>query len=207
MVRRIIRILPKLALGIVAFYIAFTTVYSVLHRRSEPIKVIQADEMVTSDHYIVSKDFVLGKLQSKSQIVSFEQELKNITFTDVDESWAGNRHTEMTLQGTYKMGLATSDIHIKHIDSNGVVYIELPEPILISLELPYDQIIIEKTQGWLRIGMNEEEKKSFYKLAEASIRNDIMSNKETLKQADAFNQAAVKEIVAMLPTIRGVVFE
>lgn len=204
---KIRQFLLKVAIGILAFYLATTTIYNTFQTPPEPIRVIHQEDVIKSDHYIISEEFVLGKLQSKSQIVSFEQELKNISFTHVDEGFTGKRHTELTLHGTYKMGLETAHIKIKHIDENGIVYIELPEPIIISLELPYDQIDFNKTKGWLRLAMSEEEEKNFYKAAETSIRQDIINNEETLRQANIFNEAAVRDIVEMLPTVRGVVFE
>lgn len=190
-----------LAIAAISYKVFFTPV------PIEPIQIINAETLPTSSEFIISKEFILGKLQFKSQIVSMEQELKNISFTHVDDSLFGQRHTELTLNGTYKMGLDTSGIEVTHIDKSGIVYIDLPDPKLISLELPYDQIDIEKTKGWARLAMNEEELKNFYKAAETSIRNDILHNEQTLKQAELFNQEAVRGLIKKIPTVKSVVFQ
>jgi CYTH domain-containing protein len=146
-------------------------------------------------------------LKSKSQIVSLQQDI-NKKDTYVDDGWTGERKTQLTVHGTYHMGLNTKDIEIKHIDSqNGIVYIKLPKPILINLDLPYDQIHFEKKQGFLRLAMDEKEEKTFYKAVEKNIERELMKDKELMKVADLNNKDVVMGLLKMLPEIKSVIFE
>ena len=128
--------------------------------------------------------------------------------TYVDETWAGERHTKLKVHGTYKMGLNTKDIEIKHIDSqNGIVYLHIGKPVLISMDIPFDQVEFEKTKGWLRLSMDETEQKKFYKAAEKHMITELMKDKEVMKQADLRNKDVIMDLLKMLPEIKSVVFQ
>jgi hypothetical protein len=173
----------------------------------QPIKIIKQHEQITESKYIISEEAIMSKLKSKSQIVSLQQDI-NKKDTYVDDGWTGERKTQLTVHGTYHMGLNTKDIEIKHIDSqNGIVYIKLPKPILINLDLPYDQIHFEKKQGFLRLAMDEKEEKTFYKAVEKNIERELMKDKELMKVADLNNKDVVMGLLKMLPEIKSVIFE
>jgi hypothetical protein len=202
-----VKFLLRALLVIVASFILLNTVNKAYFAKPEGIRIIQQDEQIASAKYIISEKMIMDKLQQKSQIVSLQQNLHKKD-TLVDDSWMGERHTELSINGTYIMGLETKDIIIKHIDNeNGILYIKLPEPKLISLEIPYDEIEFDKTQGFFRLAMNEEEQKTFYKAVEKNIRNELMSDEELLRQADVFNKDAVMDIMKLIPEIKSVVFE
>jgi hypothetical protein len=198
--------LLKAALLILALFIAFNTIRGVT-QPEQPIQIVKQHKQITDEHYIISEEMIMGKLQSKAQLVSMEQSISK-TYTDVDDSLLGERHTEMSLEGSYKMGLETKDIRINHIDNEtGVIYIELPDPTLISMEIPFNKVDIEKTSGWLRLSQDEEEQKKFYKSSVKDLENEILSNKEILKQVDLHNRNVVEDLVKMVSGVKSVVFE
>jgi hypothetical protein len=198
-------LLPILA-TIVVIFIAINT-YKGLTTPINKVEIVNPQEEIKSDHYIISEKMVMGKLKSKSQIVSMQQEISK-TYTDSDNSWLGQRDTKLSVEGTYKLGLNTKDIDIRHIDQeNGIVYIKLGKPIMVSLEIPYNEIEFDKAQGFFRLSMNEDEKQNFYKLVKKDIENKLMSNKEVLKQADLFNQDVVRGLLLSIPSVKSVVFE
>lgn len=200
------RFLLKALLIIAALFIAFNTVRGVT-QPDPPIQIVEQHKQIADAHYIISEKMIMGKLQSKSELVSMEQEICK-TYTDVDKGFLGDRQTEMSLEGTYKMGLETKDIRINHIDNEtGVIYIELPDPVLISLEIPFNKVDIEKTSGWLRLSQDEEEQKKFYKASVKDLENEILSNKEILKQVDLHNRNVVEDLVKMVSGVKSVVFE
>ncbi|MGD6876942.1 DUF4230 domain-containing protein [Bacillus infantis] len=189
-----------------AIFIALNTVKGYTSQSVHPVKIVPKEEL-NETHYIINEQMILSKLQSKSEIVSMQQSIDQ-TYTDIDKGWSGNRHTEIHIKGTYKMGLDTSSIKINYIDNEtGIVYLSLGKPKLVSLGIPFSGITFDKSQGFFRMAMNEQEEKQFYKAVEKNVRDELMSNKEILKQAELFNQEHVRELLSMLPMIKSVVFE
>jgi hypothetical protein len=200
------KFLLKCFLLILALFIAFNTIRGVT-QPEQPIQIVKQDKQIADEHYIISEEIIMGKLQSKSQLVSMEQSISK-TFTDVDDGFTGTRETELSMEATYKLGLETKDIEVKHIDSeNGIIYLKLPKPTMISLEIPYDQVEFEKESGWLRLAMDEEEEKKFYKAAVKNVENEILKNKEIMKQGDLHNKDVVEDILKLIPAIKSIVFE
>jgi len=175
---------------------------------TQPIQTVYVQEKVTNEaEYVISEEAVYSHLQAKSQIISLQQDIHKKN-THVDDGLLGERHTELIMEGTLKMGLNTSDIEITHIDSkSGIVYVKLPEPIIISLEIPYDQVDFDKVKGWARLAMKEEEKKNFYKQEEIRLKDELIQDKELMSQADVLNRDAVMEIFKLMPEVKSVVFE
>jgi hypothetical protein len=197
--------LIKALISIAALFIAINT-YKAVMKPIQPIKIIQQHEQIADSKYIISEEMVMSKLKSKSQIVSMEQTLHK-TDTIVDDSLLGQRKTELTLKGTYKMGLNTKDIQVQHIDNqNGIVYIKLGKPVLISLDIPYDQIKFDKTQGFFRLALDEKEEKQFYKAVHKNIESELNKDKEVLKTADLMNRDVIMDLLKMIPDIKSVVF-
>jgi len=200
------RFLIAAFIGLLSLNIALT--YKANFAQQEAYKVIKQEQTQISDSaFIISEELVMSKLQSKSQIVSLQQEL-HTKETMVDDSWLGERHTELQLHGTYKMGLNTKDIIVKHIDSNtGTVFIQLPKPVIISLNVPYDQIEFDKSKGWARLSMDEAEEKKFYKASVKQIEKELIKDKELMKLANTYNESVIKELLFMIPDIKQVIFE
>jgi hypothetical protein len=202
----LMKFLLKTLLIIVAIFIAINT-YKGLTTPINKVEIVNPQEEIASDHYIISEKMVMSKLQSKSQIVSMQQKISK-TYTDSDDNWLGQRDTKLSVEGTYKLGLNTKDIDIRHIDQeSGIVYIKLGKPIMIGLDIPYNEIEFDKIQGFFRLSMNENEKQSFYKSVKKDIENKLMNNKEVLKQADLFNQDVVRDLLLSIPSVKSIVFE
>lgn len=201
--------LLKSLIMIAALFILMTTYKAYFYKSDhnvESVRIVQHEEEISDSKYIISEKMILGKLQSKSQIVSLEQSFTK-TDTNVDDSWLGERKTDLNLKGSYKLGLNTSDINILHIDNeNGIVYIKLDKPDLISLEIPFNNVEIEKTSGWLRMALTEDEEKSFYKSVHKNIKKEILSDKEILTQANLNNQRVIKELLINLPGVNSIIF-
>jgi hypothetical protein len=192
-------------IGILAVNIALT-VKANFNQNQQP-RIIQQMEPQGKHEYIISEKLIKSKLQMKSQIVSLKQNFdKKDTY--VDSSFLGERDTQLTVHGTYQFGLNTKDIRVEHIDnSNGIVYIHMGSPVLINLDIPFDSIKFDKTKGFLRLAMSEQEQKKFYKATEKQIERDLLHDKELQKQADIFNQQNVKDILKLVPGVKDVVFQ
>ncbi|TPF18060.1 DUF4230 domain-containing protein [Priestia megaterium] len=200
-------LLIKIAIGfILAASLISATVYTVnKHNTNEQVKIIEKHEE-DNKSYIISKETVMSKLDSTVKIVSMKEDLHK-SFEDVDTKGI-DRHTELKLSGTYQMGIHTKDIHIMHIDNErGILHIKLGKPSLIALDLPYNKTSYEKTSGWLRMSMNEEEQKNFYKSAKVSIEKELLKDKEIDKKVRMYNEKAVKKLFSDVPNVRAIVFE
>lgn len=173
----------------------------------ETVHVQNQEQLKKADEYVISEKAIYSHLQAKSQIVSLQQEIHKKN-THVDDALLGERHTKLIMEGTLKMGLNAKDIKITHIDSkSGIVFIKLPKPVIISLELPYDQVEFDKTKGLFRMDMSEEEKKSFYKEEVDRLKVELLQYKELMRQAGVFNENAVRELMGLMPEVKSVVFE
>jgi hypothetical protein len=173
----------------------------------QPIKIIKPNEQIAESKYIISEEMIMSKLKSKSQIVSLQQDLSKKD-TYVDKNFFGERDTEITIHGNYKFGLETKGIQIKHIDNeNGIIFLHIGKPSLISLDIPFDQIKFDKTQGWLRMSMDDKEEKTFYKAVHKNIEKELLSDKELMKQVDLHNKNVIMDLLKMIPDIKSVIFE
>ncbi|MEW5569717.1 hypothetical protein [Rossellomorea marisflavi] len=131
-----LKFLLRALILITALFIAINAIRG--NGNQEPTKIVEQYEEVKEDHYIITKELIVSKLTSRSQMVSMEQDFIK-SYTDVDKSIWGDRYTELTVKGKYILGLETKDIEVKHVDEErGIVYLKLGKPTLISLEIPYD---------------------------------------------------------------------
>jgi hypothetical protein len=199
------RFLLKAFIALFAIYISVTT-YKAYINPPQP-RIIQQMEPQGKHEYIIDENIIKSKLQMKSQIVSLQQSFDKKSIY-VDKNILGERDTQMKVHGTYQFGLNTKEIRIEHIDSqNGIIYVHLPNPVLINLDIPFNKIDFEKTSGWLRLSMSDTDKKNFYKATEKQIERDLIHDKELMKQADIFNQQNVKDILQLVPGVNDVVFK
>lgn len=177
------------------------------NKDSEPVRYDEDySQNIKESEYIISEDVILSNLQMKSEIVSFEQKI-NKTEWLIDKKMTGKRKTQINVSGSYKMGLNTEDILVSHIDSdNRIVYINLPEPILISLELPFEQIEFNKVKGFFRRSMKKDEEKRFFSLLKKEIINELTTDSDIILQAGLYNEQAVKSIILSTTDIRDVIF-
>ncbi|WP_317947283.1 DUF4230 domain-containing protein [Rossellomorea marisflavi] len=200
-----LKFLLRALILIAALFIAINAIRG--NSNQEPIKIVKQHEEVKEDHYIITKELIVSKLTSRSQLVSMEQDFIKL-YTDVDKGFLGDRYTELTVKGKYILGLETKDIEVKHVDEEqGIVYLKLGKPTLISLEIPYDQVEFDKTKGWLRLAANEDEEVKFYKSVVKDIKKRILSDEEVIKQAELHNKQVVEDLLEMTPGVKSVIFE
>ncbi|WP_442636505.1 DUF4230 domain-containing protein [Rossellomorea marisflavi] len=200
-----LKFLLRALILIAALFIAINAIRG--NSNQEPTKIVKQHEEVKEDHYIITKELIISKLTSRSQLVSMEQDFIKL-YTDVDKGFFGQRYTELTVKGKYILGLETKDIEIKHVDEEqGIVYLKLGKPTLISLEIPYDQVEFDKTKGWFRLAANEDEETKFYKSVVKDIKKRILSDEEVIKQAELHNKQVVEDLLKMSPGVKSVIFE
>ena len=173
--------------------------------KAESVQIVSEEKIASSD-YIINKETILKAINTDLQLVTYTQD-----FTDsheyVDKAIFGERHTDLTYSGTYKLGMNKKEMVVKHIDEqNGIVYIQLPKPTIISVEIPYNKVEFEKVQGWARLAMNQEEKNNFYEASVKQFKKELMENKEIMKAVELLNKDGVSEFLASFG-VKKVVFE
>jgi hypothetical protein len=113
----------------------------------------------------------------------------------------------MKINGKFKFGINVADIKREDIlISNGNVIIKMPEIALISLEIPYDKIEIEKSKGWFRSDFTEDDRQLLYKTSKDSILKQILNDENTINNANISTQNAIKTILMMIPEVDSVSF-
>lgn len=193
-------------IGILAMNIAIG--FKVLTKQPEEMfKYIEKHEALDISKYTISQEMILSKLKAKAQIVSLEQSIAKKD-VNVDKGFFGDRVTELKLKGSFQMGLDTKDIKIRDIDdSSGTIFIQLPDPVLINLDIPFDQVEFNKTEGWARLAINDEQERNFYKAAKKHIENELLKDKDVIEQAELHNQKVIEDILKLIPQVKNVVFE
>ncbi|WP_025909307.1 DUF4230 domain-containing protein [Priestia flexa] len=203
------QLLIKALIAIVAsFILVTTTIHAVnTHQSDEEVKIVQQHEEIADQSYIISKETVMSKLDSTVKVVSMKEDI-NKKLEDVDKGFLGERVTELKLHGTYMMGLHTKEIKILHIDNEqGILYLKLGEPKLISLDIPFDQLEFDKTQGFMRLALDEEEQKNFYKASKKRIEKELLGNEEIMQKANMYNQKAIEKLFSDIPNIKEIKFK
>jgi len=156
---------------------------------------------------LVDKETVITALKENAQIVGMDGVItKEFRYTDA--KWFGDKTYAMTLHGTFKTGFSVSAITADNVivtESNEVI-ISTPATELISLELPYDRIEIDKDVAILRKDFTEADRQLLYAKASASIRKEIAEDAEVQKQALVASQQALRAILTLVPGVRKVTF-
>ena len=205
---RIIKVFKKIGAVIVLVSIIVISVvaYNPASKQEQSTPVVNVRAKSEANHKILTEEMVVKKLKSKSELVSMEQKFDE-SATDIDRGFFGTRETSLKLEGKYKLGVKTKDIDVRHVSADGTVYLKLPKPSIISLEIPYYNIDFEKESGLLRGKMSKEEEDKFYKDVEKHIRNTVKGDKGIMETANLHNEQAVKNLLIDLAGLKYIVFE
>lgn len=156
---------------------------------------------------IVDKQTVIKALTENAQIVGMDGVISK-EFRYTDAKWFGDKTYAMTLHGTFKTGFSLTALTADNIviTPTNEVIISTPATELISLELPYDRIEIDKDVGTLRKDFTETDRQLLYAKASANIRKEIANDAEVRKESVIASQHAIEAILALVPGVRKVTF-
>lgn len=173
------------------------------------------DEEETLYQNVIDKEAIISKLKMENTLVSLSGNIEK-TFGYKDKlyqskfKWLdapGQKKFEMTLHGNFKMGVNLNDIKPEHVFvKEETVKLIIPEPHLISLELPYDLIDINKEVGMLRRDFKETEKQEIYKIAKSKIHKHLIENENYLGEAKANAMENIKNLLLLIPNVKYVEF-
>lgn len=147
---------------------------------------------------------VIHALAAKARIVAPTGEVTK-TISQQDENFWGPRDYKMTVHGDYILGVDSADIDVSV--SGNTVKVRMPQPKVVSLDLPYDEMKIVEQKSFLRKELPEKELKALYTKAEAEVRKDIAKDDEVQAEAERQMEQAVSGLLLKINGVESVQFE
>jgi hypothetical protein len=167
-------------------------------------------------NHTVDTKLVIGAIKEQAQIVGMSGEFsKSYGYQDAiyDSGWnwlnkLGDRDLTFDVKGTFKMGINIKDIPFDRIRAEGdTVFIPFPSLTLISFELPYDQIVINKHVGVLRKDFSEQDRQAIYKGVKDKAEKEIKADTAIQKEADANTKQAIELLLLHIPNVKHITWE
>jgi hypothetical protein len=151
----------------------------------------------------VDKKAVIKALSETRELVGLTGDIsKTVRLTD--DKWFGDKTYELTLDGTFKLGVDTKDVDIT-VKGNTVV-VRFPDPHIISVDLPFDKAAIKKDVGFIRKDLSESEMQSLYGEARKQAVADVKVNVKAREKAEASVENALEDLIERLPAVESVIF-
>ena len=147
---------------------------------------------------------IIHALAAKARIVAPTGEVTK-TVSQQDENFWGHRDYKMTVHGDYILGVDSADIDVSV--SGHTITVRMPQPKVVSLELPYDEMTVTEHKSFLRKELPEAQLKALYTKAEAEVRKDIAKDDEVQAKAEREMEQAVEQIIVKIGGVKQVVFE
>lgn len=147
---------------------------------------------------------VIHALAAKARIVAPTGEVTK-TISQQDENFWGHRDYKMTVHGDYILGVNTQDIDVSV--SGNTVKVRMPQPKVVSLDLPYDEMTVTEQKSLLRKELPEAQLKALYTKAEAEVRKDIAKDDEVQAKAERQMEQAVSGLLLKINGVKSVQFE
>jgi hypothetical protein len=162
-----------------------------------------ADSTTKLAPQLVDKDAIIEALTETHELVGLTGDISK-TVRLQDNRWYGDKTYELTLEGTFKIGVATADVSIT--TQGNTVIVRLPQPRIIAVELPFDKAAISKDVGLLRQDLSESEMQALYKEAREQAVADVKVNIKAREEAEDAVENALAELIGRLPAVEGVMF-
>lgn len=201
--------MKKILILIIILTISITTFIGINHFNNQKNSFEEVTGKISIPVvHMIDKQMVINKLTENLQIVGLEGDIEK-EFQYQDSKWFGDKSFTMTLHGNFKMGFNIDDIDIESIvitDDNEII-INTPDITLISLELPYDKIKINKQVDLLRKDFSETDRQLLYSKASESIKQEILNNRTINNDSIVASQNAIKNILLMIPEVKNVSFK
>ncbi len=167
------------------------------------------------DSQVIDKDMVINSLHKTGKLVGLESTATKIyTYSDSifeGHNWLkdsiGQRSIELDVTAFFKTGINLSDITDNSVVAYGnSLFVKLPKSELISLDIPFDQIVFKVKTGLIRSELSMEEKQMLYTEIRKIVTNNIMSD-ETIK-TNTYDgvKAALENLLSKVPNCNRIVF-
>jgi hypothetical protein len=167
------------------------------------------------DSGVIDKEMVIKSLSSTQQLVGMEGHVtKTYIYSDSifkEHGWLkdtlGQRTFEMDVNAVFKMGINLSDIKPEDISVYGhSLFIRVPKQVLISMDVPYDQIIFKIKTGLIRSELSESEKQMLYTEARRLLMDNIMGDQTIIDKSYKGVTDALQNLLEKIPNCNRIVF-
>jgi hypothetical protein len=178
--------------------------------RQQVIRETVTESFTAQEQRIIDREAIITAIRSEAQIVGLSGEVdKEVRYHD--ENFFGQREVTMRLTGTFKLGVNIADIRSDRVfvETNGdhnVVTIVMPKPVLIALDLPYDQMRIDEDKSWLRRHFSDEQLRELYVEARGLVIGELSTDEATQRKAQELTQQAIEHLLRVIPNVDEVRF-
>jgi hypothetical protein len=201
-------------LGVAFYYIAHQTgVQPIDHSQSNIYSNIGS---YIKDQGVIDKEMVIKALKTKAELVGLSGHItKSYTYHDSlfqGGGWLkdaiGQRVLEMDTNAFFKMGINLQDISQDDISVYGnTLFIKIPKQILISLDIPYDQIVFKAKTGILRGSMSEADKQMIYTEIRRLVTDNILNDDSIINKSSDGVKTALQALLEKIPNCGRIVFK
>jgi hypothetical protein len=201
-------------LGVAFYFVSHTHLGN--HIDTSQIQHTYTGLSYIKDSGVIDKEMVIKSLSSTQQLVGTEGHVtKTYIYSDSifkEHGWLrdviGLRSIEMDVNAFFKMGINLSDITQEDISVYGhTLFIKIPKQILISLDVPYDQIIFKTKTGLMRSQMSESEKQMLYTEARRLLTDNIMGDQTIIDKSVSGVEDALRNLLEKIPNCNRIVFK
>nr|WP_156736343.1 DUF4230 domain-containing protein [Mycobacterium sp. E3298] len=163
----------------------------------------------------MNKEMVVKSLNNVHQLVGLEGHTeKTYTYTDSifeKSGWLkdhiGRRTIQYTVDAYFKTGIDLSSIKTEDVRVYGnSVFVSLPKTTLVSLDVPYDEIVFKTQTGLIRNPLSETEKQQLYTEIRKLVSGEIMSDKRIEGKTQIGVKDALDGLLEKIPNVNRVVF-
>lgn len=151
----------------------------------------------------IDQQAVINALKTRGQLVGLTGKVAK-TVTLSDDAWYGDKTYELAATGTFKLGVDATDLIIT--THGNTVKVRLPQPKIISVDIPFDKARLSKDVGLLRKDISEGELQSLYSKAREGALNDIERNRQAFDKAEDGIELLIERLLTPIDGVEAVQF-
>jgi len=163
----------------------------------------ESPEAATPAPIVLHEETIVNALTESAQLVTLTGKAEK-TEPYFNDKWYGNQSAMVHVKGKFMLGINTEDIEVT--TAGNVVKVRLPQPKLISLDLPYNKMAIHQSNGVFRKDIDESQLKALYSEAKSEIKADITNDKRAQDKAEASAEKTVESLILKINGVEAVKF-
>ena len=163
------------------------------HESSPPPQTLKP--VTATDAHYIDRDALITALTDTSELVGLTgTATKTVAYED--SKWFGDKAYEITVKGTFKIGVETEDLEVT--TAGNVITVRFPQPKLLTTDFPFDIADIHKDVAWTRSDLTEAELQALYGEARTGAIDDIKRNRQAFERAEDSVERSIGRIIGMV---------